>query len=320
MKNRFIPWLFLIVSVILISVAACHKSSVGDAVRESNALPEGAVVPPVRIFCNAGPDYGNPVICPKWRGPGNDYIIHPQNNPGTGTYFAWPNGLMIDNSTGAINVSKSETGARYLVGFVKAGTTDTCTKELILGGVTYADSIYVLANNDSLAIPYYNADPSGTPVCGPSDDNDYPLPGRANPVGNNRCEFDDDDDDDNGNGQTDEPPPGHRANDQHVRVRTTSGVINLKRSLEEGIFGTNPQNGDSKEVSIYYRLNDCSNKALQKINIRLIYFNRKSDVPQSLMNDVRAKRASFMSSTYLDSYLAPRPPQIIVIRYAEEMY
>ncbi len=153
----------------------------------------------------------------------------PLNNAGTGTYFAWPAGLLIDSVTGSINISKSETGARYLVGFVKTGSSDTCTKELVLSGITYVDSVYVLSNNDTLAIPYYNAEPSSTSVCGNSGD--HPTPG------NNECEFDDGDDDDNGNGQADEPPPGQRANDQHVRVRTTNGIINLRQTLEEGYAG-----------------------------------------------------------------------------------
>jgi hypothetical protein len=48
-----------------------------------------------------------------------DYIITPVNSPGTGKYLAWPIGMKIDSTTGAINVSKSESGLRYMIGFVK---------------------------------------------------------------------------------------------------------------------------------------------------------------------------------------------------------
>lgn len=39
----------------------------------------------------------------------------------------------MDSSTGVINVSQSETGLHYNIGFVKSGTNDTCISQLILG-------------------------------------------------------------------------------------------------------------------------------------------------------------------------------------------
>ncbi len=303
MKTRFIFGLSLIAAAILIQVVACHKTSVQE--EPSDMVPDTDIPKTIaNINCNAGPDYGNKLICPVWKGPNNDHIITPQNNPGPGKYFALPQGLVIDEATGAINVSKSECGARYMVGFVKSGSSDTCFKELIIGGVNYVDSIYVLSNNDTLAIPYFNADPSGTPFCDASDDNDYPPKGSGSSNANNKCEFDN------------ELPPGQRANDQHVKVRTISGIINLKRSLDEGMFGATPKNGDSKDVTIYYRLSDCSNKALQKIKVRLIYYDKKSSIPQNLINDVKSKRNDFFQSRFIAS-LVPRPPQIIITRLAD---
>lgn len=308
MKTRLIAIISLTTLLLIFLVVGCNKEFVQDSA--PGASPEAA--PPRPAFntnCSSGPDYGSSLICPRWKGPGNDHIITPLNNPGAGTYFAMPMGLMIDSLSGAINISRSETGARYLVGFISAGTKDTCMKELVLSGISYVDSVYVLSNNDSLAIPYYNADPSTISVCG---NNDHPGPA------NNDCEFDDGDDDDNGNGQADEPPPGQRANDQHVRVRTTNGVINLRQSLEDGALGANPRNGDSKDVTIFYRLSDCSNKALQKITVRLIYYERVSDIPQTLAADVRSKRNDFFLSRFISSPLAgPRPPQVIITRYAD---
>lgn len=314
MKTRPLSGLLLLAAGLTMIIVACRKSS---APEEKLSIPG----PDPQIItdgnCPGAPDYGSSVICPKWKGPVTENIIKPLNNPGSGTYCAWPQGLVIDAATGEINVSKSETGVRYRVGFVKAGTNDTCSREIILGGITYIDSIYVLSENDTLAFPYFNADPAGTSVCGGSDDTDYPPSGNPNAGGNDRCEFDDGNDDDNGNGMADEPPAGQRANDQHVRVRTTSGIINLKRSLEEGAFGTNPQNGDSKEVTIYYRLNDCSSKALQKIRVRLIYYHKRSDVPDQLANDIAAKRSNFLESRLVSIFERPRPPQIIITRMAE---
>ncbi|MBO9633005.1 MAG: hypothetical protein J7578_07775 [Chitinophagaceae bacterium] len=307
MKNRSVSGIFLAIVAIIALAVGCHKGFIEEQPETPNPEPV-ALGPEFKTNCTDAPDYGSTLICFKWKGPKNDHIITPLNNPGDGKYIAWPQGLTIDSSTGAINVSKSETGARYMVGFIKNGTSDTCKTEIILGGITYVDNIYVMSENDTLAAPYFNASPVASPVCDANNNN---------PPTANDCEFDDGDDDDNGNGQSDEPPPGPRANDQHVKVRTNNGVINLKRSLEEGVFGPNPKNGASKEVAIYYRLNDCSNKALQKINIRLLYYEKRSDIPQNLSKDISARRNDFFLSRYISSPTAPRPPQIIIARLAE---
>jgi hypothetical protein len=310
MKNKVYTALFLFASLIL-AFFSCSKSKISE---DANPIPFPTDIP--LDNCSNGPDYGATVICPQWRGPNGDHKIRPKNDPGVGTYFAWPEGLVIDHNTGEVNVSDSETGARYIIGFVRSGTHDTCLKELTIGGVTYVDSVYVLSANDTLALPHFNANPLPTTICDPSDDTDYPgNSSGGNGGGSDKCEFDDGSDDDNGNGQADEPPPGQRANDQKVRVRTLSGIINLKKTLEEGAFGSNPQNGDRKQVTIYYRLNDCSVKALQHIKVDLIYYEKKSDIPVTLLNDLRVKRTNFMEARIIDPNGKPRPPQIFVTRY-----
>ena len=96
---------------------------------------------------------------------------------------------MIDSSSGAIDISNSEAGMRYVIGFVKQGSHDTCLSNLIVAGVTYVDSIYSLEDNDTLAIPYFNANASAAPVCDPSDDSDYPG-NSGKGKGDNKCVFD----------------------------------------------------------------------------------------------------------------------------------
>jgi hypothetical protein len=202
-----------------------------------------------------------------------------------------------------------------VIGFVPTGGHDTCLTDITIGGVTYVDSVYVMAANDTLALPHFNANPTPTSICDASDDTDYPgNSGNGNGGGNDKCEFDDGSDDDNGNGTADEPPPGQRANDQKVRVRTLSGIINLKKTLNDGAFGPNPKNGDKKQITIYYRLNDCSVKALQKVKVDLIYYEKKSDIPVTLMNEVREKRNRFMEARIIAPDGKPRPPQIFVTR------
>lgn len=310
-KIGFILLGFMAMAII---VYACRKAKHSeDAITSTEVLNK-----PLSSGCTNSPDYGDSVICPKFRGPNQDYTIMPRNNQAVnGKYYSWPEGLILDTITGEINVTKSETGSRFIVGFVKDGTQDTCKSTLILAGMTYLDSIYVLDQNDTLAIPYFNANPVITSICDPGDDNDYPTPGNGNGGGNNKCEFDDGDDDDNGNGQADEPPPGQRANDQKVRVRTKSGVINLKKTLEDGAFGPNPQNGDSKTVNVYYRLNDCSKKALQMIRVKLIYYEKVSDIPAATVNQIRDRRTAFYDYATITPDGKPRPPQIIITRAFE---
>jgi hypothetical protein len=220
--------------------------------------------------------------------------------------------LVINSTTGEINVTQSETGLRYKIGFIKTGSTDTCFSTLILGGITYIDSIYSLDKNDTLAIPYYYANPTAPAVCDPSNDNDYPGQGQH---GNNKCEFDDDGDLD-GNGPTDEPPAGSTANSLGVRVRTISGVINLKKTLQDGAFGsTTPANGSMVKATIYYRLNDQSGRVLQKIPVELYYYNSVSDIPTNYRNNIALNRQNFFNYIVVNG--RPRPPMIILTRFSQ---
>lgn len=302
-------------SMLLVSiVASCRK----DATTAANPAlqSELAGLPATFNFnCADSPVYEDSVLCARYRGPGRDCFARPLNRLSVGKYYSWPVGLVMDPNTGVINVTQSEGGVRYVVGFVKEGTTDTCHTKVIISGIHYKDNIYVLALNDTLAIPYFDANPLSISPCGSSDDTDYP--GYSAVSGNINCEYDDDEDDDNGNGPLDEPLPGEQANDQNVRVRTKTGVINLKKTLADGAFGLFPVNGTIKDVKINYRLADCSLKALRSIRIRLIYYQKKSDIPPSLMAEVLQKKYSFESSSLLvgDILSSPRPPLIIVTSF-----
>lgn len=298
-------------------MVSCSKEA--DSSGNQQVQVEIASFPSTFNFnCTESPLYEDTILCAKWRGPNNDYIVKPLNRPPKGKYYSWPSGLQIDVNTGAINVTQSEGGLQYLIGFVKEGTTDTCLSRIVISGVHYKDKIYVLQLNDTLAIPYFNASPLNQAICEISGDDDYPgngnNNGNGNETANTRCEFDDDDDDDNGNGTIDEPPPGQQANKKFVRVRTKSGIINLKKSLEDGAFGPNPRNGATTDVRIYYRLNDCSQKALRSIKVRLIYFDKKSEIPASLLNETLIKQYNFESYQVISTDCSPRPPLIIVTR------
>jgi hypothetical protein len=296
---------------------SCNKIELAPQVNDPDETietpPTPEPVPPML-------DYGDSIFYVKGK-PGVDEYIAPKQPPGVkGKYVSWPAGLVMDETTGRINLSLSPHGISFTIGFINISINDTTLITITISGVNYRSGIYVLENNDTLAVPYYNESISLLGLLGLSDDNDYPPPSPdGSGGGNDKAEFDDGYDDDNGNGHDDEPPLGQRANDQNVRVRTTSGVINLKKSVIDGAFGPNPKSGDMKQVRIYYRLNDNTRWALQYIDVTLYYYEYESDIPSSLLSNVRKlmnedqARASGRVTT---TDCKPRPPQIIITRYA----
>jgi hypothetical protein len=304
MKSRLCTCLLLSSFALLLVFVACNKANRSGNDTETGTDPlvdtpaNGNVVLSGPNQCPGAPNYGDSII---YLQPVNgQYMVSPTNNSGiSGTYLSWPEGLSLNKNNGVINVSKSETGVRYLVGFVKDGTHDTCVNQLILGGITYLDSIYVIGNNDTLAKPIFNTNPQLPPICDASDDSDYPD---NNGNGNNTCSFDNN-------------APGQKANDKKLRVRTKSGIINLKKSLADGIFGPTLNNGDSKTINVLYSLNDNSKKAQQQISVKVMYFDKVSSIPATLKSEVQYKRANMMNYHIVNG--KPRPPLLIIAGLAQ---
>ena len=238
--------------------------------------------------CPVLPIYGDSLIFPQPAN-GSDYVLTPVNNPGAGKYFAWPVGLVLDQNTGAIDLTQSQTGMRYVLGFVPAGSTDTCLSTLIVGGAAYYDSVYVLADGQTTSSPYFEANPY--------------LP---NPCLNGGCTFD----------------VNGAAAAKKVIVNTTTGVIDLQKTLNGtgllgGAFGLLPQDGSVITVPIYYKLNDGSNEALQNITVQIEFVTRKSLLTSSVLSGLLNKVNDVISGNIIYSANAanPRPPLIIITRY-----
>jgi hypothetical protein len=205
---------------------------------------------PASIFttdASLSPSYGDSILYVQGAGR-SAYLFKPVNTLLNGTFVSWPKGLTIDPVTGEIDVLQSEPGARYNVGFVSAATGDTAYRQVILAGITYPDGIYDLSSGNTTLQPYFNADAAAT--------------GAANSI------FDEE----------------GIANSQNLIVNAQTGAIDLQASVAQGLFGAEPQNGDSRDVSIYYRLNDQSNMSLLKTTVTVYYFNSVSDIPQSLID------------------------------------
>ena len=238
--------------------------------------------------CPLSPIYGDTIIFTQPTS-GPDYIFNPVNNPGPGKYFAWPVGMVLNQNTGAIDLTASQTGMKYAIGFVKAGTTDTCMSTLIVGGASYYDSVYVIADNDTAATPYFEANPYLPNICAGGG-----------------CTFD----------------VNGAAAAKKVIVDKTTGVINLGQTLQPsglagllgGAFGLLPQSGSSITVPIYYKLNDASNEAMESISVQIEYFDSESQISSGVLGGVLNSLNSLLSGNLISTSANPRPPLIIIVR------
>lgn len=240
---------------------------------------------------NQGPyslSYGDSILYAKNQA--GDYIVYPTEQR-SGTYTAFPEGIEIDDNTGAINVTRSETGLRYRI--THTATDGTVTNALVvLSGITYFDKFFNLAQNDSIAFPVYNASPSRP----------LPLSGSV---------FDE----------------GGGANSSGCDVKTVNGQINLAQTVRNGLFGNTPVNDARRDIEIIYRLNDQSGKAENKLKVRLYYYSSMANVAPDLLQTLRDREdlgvflrnepvPSTGGGTLAARSLAlakPRPPCIIII-------
>lgn len=232
--------------------------------------------------------YGDSIIYLK--ASAGDYIVNPVTTR-PGVYSGFPDGIEIDETTGAINVSKSETGLRYRITHISP-SGDTTTALVVLSGITFRDHFYNLANGDSVAHPVYNA----------SENRVLPVTGSL---------FDDD----------------NTANTGGCAVKTDNGKINLAESIRRGVFGANPRNDDKKEIEIKYRINDASGKTQNKLKVLLYWYDTMADVPQyvwDILND-RTTQGVFLRNGSTDpdasetgrigQLAKPRPPCVVIVAH-----
>ena len=75
----------------------------------------------------------------------------------SGQYFGFPEGIDIDQNSGAINVTKSETGLATGSALSPSGTTDSINTLIVISGINFLDGFYKLTTADSVIKPVYNA-------------------------------------------------------------------------------------------------------------------------------------------------------------------
>ena len=209
-----------------------------------------------------------------------DYIVYPTVSK-TGIYTSFPDGLELDKNTGAINISKSESGLRYRITF-RSGNGDTSFAGVVISGIDYPDKYYYLSQADTLALPVYNADLHKSIPPGIFDE-------------------------------------GKLASTSGCSIATDNGRINIIQSIRNGLFGSVPKNNTRKDIEVKYRLEDKSGKALNDIKVLLYYYDTKNDVSADLLQTVQDHQAILQASTtgVLSSISSlntrPRPPCIVII-------
>ena len=292
----------LVVAVtLLFSFAACRKAITDDSKetaastltsgKKTDTADSTHIAYPKNPLtgCFPAPLYGDSVIYPQPTG-GSDNIISLVNDPGPGHYFSWPAGLSLNEHSGAINISKSETGQRYAIGYVKDGTHDTCLSTVIIGGADYMDSVYVLENGETIAVPYFDA-------------NAYQASDCSGPGNSGHCAFD-------VNGS---------ATGQGVFIDKFSGEIDLDKTLngdkkKPGVFGSAPVNGATVNVIITYSLKKHSNSAPQSINVTLRYYDSMSQVDPAIVAAIQTRLINIYSGNLISYSYNPRPPLIVIVR------
>jgi hypothetical protein len=248
-----------------------------------------------------------------------NYTILPTIKPSVqGVFKAIPRGLSLDSLTGRVNINRSLSGMRYKVYYVTPTGGLVDSTQFVISGIDYADSIFVLnatPNTYDMAYPIYNANKNNVLPCDEDDDDSDDL-----------CVFDETDLNNDGNDDID------GVIQQKLLVNEKNGVIDIEGSYHAGIFGSsNPPNGTRKNFTFYYRLRDASNMALNKITVQVYYYRRSADVPNSLKNLIKQRKAIdervLLSplpgnanelakyDTYMDFnyYSKPRRPPILVI-------
>lgn len=232
--------------------------------------------------------------------PGQANSVSPVNML-SGTFSVVPDGLAINPSSGVIDVNSSETGLKYKISFSPTGSDQVCETFVTIGGVNYLDGVYVLNQNQLLASPVYNG-----------------VVGLALP-----CDDDDDDDDDSSCDFDADNPTGQLLKDLGFEI-SSKGIIDLQKTVENGTFGATPVNGTILDVDLYYKLNDLSALALNQIPLRFFYYNKLSDVPQEVLDDISEKsklinqlpenkNSIFRLLENVRPAGKPRPPYVVIV-------
>lgn len=183
--------------------------------------------------------------------------------PRDGIYSAFPDGLEIDPNTGKIKIHDSETGIKYRVYY---RSTDGLVKDstlITISGINFLDGVYTIKTSDSIVKPLYNA-----------------AIGNVLPGSGSGSLFDE----------------GGGCNGGGCSLDLTNAKINLAQTVRNGVFGSTPANGSSKEFTLNFRLNDRSGKGGNKIKFKIFYFKKLSDVNQQVWDLLNGRNGTVINN------------------------
>jgi hypothetical protein len=252
---------------------------------------------------------------------GNEKKVFPVSKPSEPGYFAASlPGLDLDSATGRINISKSESGLRYQVYYLSFTNVPIDSAAITVSGIDYQDRVYDVASGapeEQVAVPIYDMNPN------------LPMP-CSNGSNGQGCKFDVTD------LNNDSVADITGANNSKLVIDTITGIINLKKSLDNGVFGQPPlgnpmaMNGRKKDVTIYYSMGDGATRTLNKITVRLVYYQSRAMIPESMTLEINSRNQRYQTNAlsansgsadysltsllyYTTTTLKPKRPPLIVI-------
>ena len=302
-------------TIAFLFILACQKSNLSSSASPGFIFSNDSLIGDT-VF-NDTLSYGDSLFSASVVG--SEKRIFPTIKPSQpGRFAASLPGLDLDSVTGRINISKSESGLRYEVYYLSPTNDLIASTSITIAGIDYQDRIYDLSSEapeDQFAMPVYNMT-QGLPLpCSSSE-------------GGAICKFDETDI----NG--DNIPDYLGANNSKLIIDTSTGVIDLKKSFAAGVFGpvlpgVNPAilNGRKKDVMIYYRIGDGNTRTLKKITVRLVYFQSRALIPESMQLEIESRNQRYLlepgsASSAGDDYFASllyyystpkRPPLIVIV-------
>ena len=199
--------------------------------------------------------------------PKSSYFITPvfEEVVPAGSFSVEPEGLDFDTQTGTINVNTSESGIQYYISYTATDGSVVCETSIVIGGIDYLDSAYVLADGEFEAVPIVDA----------IVEEDRSAKGAFDETALFQLEL--------GEGQ---PSAAERG----LAIDNATGVINLRQTVANfRELGIELTDGFTREFEIFYTL-DPEPTFLNSTRIQVYYFESYDKIPAELLALLREKR------------------------------
>ncbi|WP_146894941.1 hypothetical protein [Adhaeribacter aerolatus] len=229
--------------------------------------------------------YNEPVFYVKEDEPNRIQPVVTGNIPGF--FNAYPGGLNIDSQTGEIDINNSDAGVRYTVEFTPCGADCVIRTQVVISGIGYEGGFFSLSSPGDLNIrPFYFGSNSPDEQV-PSQE----VPARKAPDGTFGLN----------------PLPNRKPTADLLLTRfglnPESAVIDLRNFIRSGALGFRrnpdgscdsfPENGTSRDFTIYYRLKSGPGAdILNKTKVRIHFFDTEADMPHDLKVRIRQQSNS----------------------------